>query len=409
MIAARLAVIVLGLAAVAACDRPSRSVSVTVRDSAGIRIVENHAPAWEPGDEWTLAPTPSLAIGRVEGELPYVFSRVAGATRLGDGRIVVADGQSNEVRFFGPDGTFLMSVGREGEGPGEYQYIRHLDRCFGDSIVVFDLNWQFTLYDTDGTMGRTRIPLLQPGLSRTPYNLSCSRAGTFVMTGWGIREGPPPIGYHRTSAPISLLDGEGEQIATIGEYPSSERIGHEHGSRPHPFGKSTTLSIGDDRFFVGTADRYEIEVFDLTGTLSELWRAPASDRTIAPEELERYREAQLEGVSEANRPAAERSLRDMPVLESYPAYAEMWLGREGNLWVKDFVRPASEWATWAVFASDGALLGRVRFPIGLDILEIGSDYVLGVVEDDLGVERVVLHGLEKPEMPTVAPEERGSG
>lgn len=59
-----------------------------------------------------------------------------------------------------------------------------------------------------------------------------------------------------------------------------------------------------------------------------------------------------------------------------------------------------------VFASDGTLLGRVPFPPGIEVLEIGTDYVLGVTEDELGVERVVLHGLVKPERPITGPAER---
>lgn len=54
-----------------ACDRPAPELGptepptsgVTIRDSAGIRIVENHAPVWGPDDFWTVDPEPELVLG----------------------------------------------------------------------------------------------------------------------------------------------------------------------------------------------------------------------------------------------------------------------------------------------------------------------------------------------------------
>ena len=36
------------------------------------------------------------------------------------GRIFVLDDQAQEVRIFDPDGTFVRTVGKKGEGPGEF-------------------------------------------------------------------------------------------------------------------------------------------------------------------------------------------------------------------------------------------------------------------------------------------------
>ena len=80
----------------------------TARDSAGIRIVENAQPAWSASDALTLSAAPSLVIGNRVGEA-YEFSRVAGTARLSDGRIVIADGGSLQLRFYDASGSFLNS------------------------------------------------------------------------------------------------------------------------------------------------------------------------------------------------------------------------------------------------------------------------------------------------------------
>jgi hypothetical protein len=38
----------------------------------------------------------------------------------------------------------------------------------------------------------------------------------------------------------------------------------------------------------------------------------------------------------------------------------------------------------------------VRVPLGFRIMQVGADFVLGVLEDDLGVEQVQLYRLIKP-------------
>ena len=60
-------------------------------DSAGINIVENARPADTTRLDWLIGPDPSLTIGRQVGEEAYMLHYAWDATRLPDGRIVVAD------------------------------------------------------------------------------------------------------------------------------------------------------------------------------------------------------------------------------------------------------------------------------------------------------------------------------
>lgn len=106
-----LAMHVLAASVVAACGAGDRAdTAPVVRDSAGITIVENSAPAWRPGEGWRIAAEPEVEIGVLEGEAPYQLYRVRDAVRLPDGRIVIANGGSNELRYFAPDGRWLGTV-----------------------------------------------------------------------------------------------------------------------------------------------------------------------------------------------------------------------------------------------------------------------------------------------------------
>ncbi len=81
--------LLLGLASFAACaaDTTDRRGTV-VRDSAGIRIVENTGPLWEDGGGWRLGDHPLVDIGQLEGDEEYELARVGGALRLRSGGVV---------------------------------------------------------------------------------------------------------------------------------------------------------------------------------------------------------------------------------------------------------------------------------------------------------------------------------
>src|SRR5688572_24224209 len=72
-----------------------------------------------------------------EGVAETEFQGVVGAVRLSTGEIAVADRGSNQIRYFGPDGTFRRAFGRAGQGPGEFRYIGTLSR-FGDTLAIYD-------------------------------------------------------------------------------------------------------------------------------------------------------------------------------------------------------------------------------------------------------------------------------
>lgn len=102
------------------CTPESAPPGVTVRDSAGVTLVESLASQWPSGEAWAVAPTPALTIGSLDGPHEQQLYRVFGAHRLPDGRIVVANSGSYELRFYDRDGQFLAASGGRGGGPGEF-------------------------------------------------------------------------------------------------------------------------------------------------------------------------------------------------------------------------------------------------------------------------------------------------
>jgi len=147
------------LAAVLAGCQPDDSTSDPApepRDSAGIRIVENERPADDSRLSWRMGPEPSVSVGDVTGEDPYLLDEVGDATILPDGRIVIANTGTNELRVFDPGGTHLATWGGEGEGPGEFTSLGAVERWRGDSVVAWNQSTRVvSVFDARGVVGRS--------------------------------------------------------------------------------------------------------------------------------------------------------------------------------------------------------------------------------------------------------------
>jgi hypothetical protein len=70
--------------------------------------------------------TPLALIGQVDGPQELLFGKIAAVAADDSGTIYVADGLSSNVRAYNIAGSHLGTLGREGQGPGEFRYLRDL-------------------------------------------------------------------------------------------------------------------------------------------------------------------------------------------------------------------------------------------------------------------------------------------
>ena len=105
--------------------------------------------------QWELPAEPEIAIGVVAGDPDYEFFDAASSLLLEDGRIVVANAGSQQIRYFLPDGVFLKQVGGAGGGPGEFRDLRRLYAGEGDTVLALDAaGRRLAVFDAHGTYVR---------------------------------------------------------------------------------------------------------------------------------------------------------------------------------------------------------------------------------------------------------------
>jgi hypothetical protein len=162
-----------------------------------------------------------------------------------------------------------------------------------------------------------------------------------------------------------------------------------------PFGRSTESAVVGDRFYAGYNERYEITRYTPAGKVELIVRLEHPAVPLSDGDLEAYKTERLEDTESNFRQQVARNLEEMPYPSTFPAFADLTVDADGNLWVLDYARPGSDERRWTVFSPEGRALGSVATPAGLSVLEIGRDYVLGVWQDELDVEYVRLHRLDK--------------
>ena len=384
------------LTALAACgDEAQPDFSVTVSDSAGIRIVQNVLS--EPIPTCPVS-GPEVTIGRLDGPEEYQLYRVFGARRLRDGRIVLMNRGSNELRFYDSTGVFLSRVGREGDGPGEFRRGDGIWVTTGDTLWVGDLHppWGYHLFDLSGEWQRTVQP--EPPQLFDPFLVVVLEDGSSVTAEFVIRARTPTLSLQEVTA--TLHSPNGELVDTVGVYPMGRyaRLGEGLASiAVRPFFEATTsLDGAGRRIYAGDGSEAEVTVFELVDgrvRLASKVRWTPGDRTIREADVRAVKETMIQG-SDGLPPAVLETMLNRPVADRFPAFSRIVANRSGGFWVQRYPRPTNGEANhWLSFDTDGQFICEISLP-PVRIVDLGSDYLLAVRTTELDVEQIVMYRFE---------------
>lgn len=389
--------------------------TVTVVDSAGVTIVthgsRDHVQQFEHA---RLTGAPAVQIGSVEDEATALY-RVTGAVRMPDRGIAVANSGSGEIKLFDAGGRFLHSLGGAGGGPGEFGRLASIGVSSDGHILAYDSQTgRVSTFDSDsrtliGSTGITvRTDLYSLAGMRRANPIGWLRDGTFVghldtLEGEMIsdRDGWT---HNQWMSNIHFFDqGESSGILAAAPGPQTWVMINRTGEGsvrvqgvPNPFLPTLETATDGNMVAFGNTERFEIRMLDSSGVVVRIIRREEERRPVSEGQRERWVAGRLDDMEDdgTERSRSRRDLyNDIPFPDTLPAFETLSLQQGGRLWVKEMSLddPPSATAPWSVFDSDGRPLGAVEMPAGFEPFEIGTDYVLGLWKDDLGVEYVQLY------------------
>ena len=373
-----------------------------VRDSAGVRIVENRAPSWTASRRWQIAVRPSVSIGVEDGDEPYLLSRVYSALRLPNGQIVIGDSESGQLRFFDASGKFVRAAGRRGRGPGEFHEFSSLILCLllrNELFVVDGGADRAHIFSTTGEYKRTIGFQHQPG-SSTPGLRGCFADGTLLMRNVpvAVLRGDPGTLIRGTTQYFRYAS-DGRPVAKLATFPDRTRYVNHHANVTHypyvPFSPESHGAAGARTTYFNHSGAAELERRDADGKLTGLVRWQVR-RTRASAVYRRYVATELAAIPEQRRPQyAAFYAKTLPVPELVPAVGQLLVDALEHVWIKRYQLPWDAVPTYEIFDASGRWLGSISTPAHVELFQIGEDYILGKHRDELGVERIVVHSLHR--------------
>jgi hypothetical protein len=379
------------LTACGASERPAGTdPTAAVRDSAGIRIVTNPDV---PLPTWTVDSVPTLTIGTLEGLDGHDLGNPRASVHLPDGAVAVSDYTSGEVRLYDRTGKHLRSVGGRGSGPGEFASVAVIYAARGDSLVVSDSRRpRLTILDGRGELGRTMAldgwdgpqPLLRGLLHDSVLVFRAIHSGSAAYE----------TGTYQDSVEVFYHALEGGAYRSIGHFPGRHGfliVDDEGGWGPAvPYNRDFQAAVTDSQVWIGEAEGYGFEVYDVAGRLRSIVRLDRPDTPVGPAERE-YWHARQRAMDD--REVWQRRFRQAKELVPFPPvmppYSAVHSDPRGRIWVGEYQPPgATAPQIWRVFGADGQQLATTSMPPGVSAHQIGEDHVLGRWTGDLGVAHV---------------------
>ena len=381
-----LAVVTAVLACGGNSDRSVAVLGVTERDSAGVRIVDVDSTAVNNASLWTAVEEP-LSIGMETGPEEYLFADAASPRQLSNGSIAVAN-NSFEVRFYDARGKYIRSLGRRGNGPGEFREISNIFVGNGDSLIVLDASRSIiSVFDSRDSLRRT-FPLSAEARDGSSHGLQHNGALGFLRNYGALkRRETREVGVFNDSVfLISQESGEEktDTLARMGGYYTivTANTRAQRGGLGEPL-----LSVGDSSIVGAFSGEFVLRAFHGVQQRPLLVRVNWPREPITEAAINSFKSLTLMRNGERvelpfDSPASE------PLPLHLPPLGGLIIDRSGRIWVKLRNYTPTLDAHYIIFSYGGRPVGRIMLPGALSLSDVGADYVLGIFTNHEGVETV---------------------
>ncbi|NOR52766.1 MAG: 6-bladed beta-propeller [Candidatus Aminicenantes bacterium] len=311
-----------------ACSKkPESAASVEVID--GVEYIHNTATPLYPEKNVSFEEDLSIEPEDEEGNiLLYYPGRYAVDNNE---NIYISDYQDQVIKVFDPKGQWMRTIGRKGNGPGEFQNIGRLVLLPDGRLLVLDGSIKrLSLFDAKGNF------INNHNFQNNAYNIFLAGPSFYareeitygkVIEAWLLER----------LLHVKAYDYSGNELFSFGEFVHyHSQVIDEEGRRftisPKPFDVRSIL-VGDsinNRLFHCLNDKYLIEVYSQDGKLFRKIDRPYQLLPVTEEDKKKYVEG-FTRSSEKDRALIEKNVV-MPKLK--PITDTMIVDDAGNLWVK---------------------------------------------------------------------------
>lgn len=296
--------------------------------------------------------------------------------------IFILDTENCRVQKFDKNGNFLQTIGRKGQGPGEFEYPSNIILDLIGNIYVQDGAHKTHLFDIEGNFKKTIVFRIAvgPGLQFIEDDLFLSKALS--------------ISPGRFEYTLVLIDLNGKAKRSIISSPVRVPPQYKGHSLYNPyFPRLNHCIIADGLAVYGDSSEYELSVFNSAGDILYQIEKDSPNEIFKKEEKEaiinEYMKRQEGNVSD---PKLDRSeVQKRFAFPKYkPCYMEILNDEKGRIYLRlpTIIYDKSRTETIALFCKQGYFIHRIYSSIFPKLIRNGNAYTI-VKDKDTEISRVI--------------------
>lgn len=303
-----------------------------------------------------------LSIGGDPNKDEYYFPKRASLTIDDVGNLYVLDSGNFRIQKYDSSGKYLLTIGRRGQGPGEFQYPSSLTVDSAGRLWVFDPSPRaFKVFTDEGEYEKqVDVKTFISQVMVTAEELIFGRIDNFRA-----EEGP--------NTAVIKVDPETAEIETIAKF-YWEKSSRRPGFGLHYYNNQLSLiRLNHISFCYGFSSEYKLYVIDETGNLLSVIEKPEAPTSISRDEKVMTGK---EGVFLWTGRDMPEKWEDLDFPPHQPYFGRIFSDDQGRLYVFRFLSILDKDASSEVdvFGEDGRYLYRMTFPISPAVIKAGNFY-----------------------------------
>ena len=324
-------VVLLALLAAAACSESLEFSDWTIPIDEGAPIFEYVGLSIEERQGNEVGAVEDLILGADPTDPREAFYRVSGVEPDPSGNIYILDRGNNRIQVFDPEGTYLRTMGRQGDGPGELN--RSLYLAFaGDQLVVRASTRRLSIWDLEGEL----VGDIQ--LVRSLRQFVGIDGGFVAAYSTRLGDAEPTAGFPPSRLTFASFGTDGEEIQIYVELDEPPITVIEFGGSFIGLSSSGFIptwaprfaALRDGSFYLTTNEEYQVHAYGpRRWSLRVAW--------VRDEVTDEHIDNVMAGFADG--PLAELRKSDAEWGERFQAIANLEVDGHGHIYVFPFFEP----------------------------------------------------------------------
>lgn len=317
-----------------------------------------------------------------------ILGRTAGIVVDDNERVYIADRHANTVYVYNSDGSYFRSIGRQGEGPGEFMYIWSMD--IGNEWIHIQCNVQRLIHvysiDTFELVHTTSLFFEEEQSSDitdwVPNVAHVINDRKYLV---GFYQALFEVSDAERSQRLYTVTSEGQLDSDVlqelhwgGEYLTDRSI-------PMvvvvPYGRTTLLTVTEEAIYTLWTEDLAVQKHDYNGKYLSAFYHPVRKRSLNLNEVME----QINFTDERQR----HMVRNTSLPETWPAVQHFLMDDEQRFWISVIIDDQNLYEWW-VLKENGELIDRFTWPREKNIQFVKNNklYVLET-DQESGLDQIV--------------------